>query len=212
MSVWIFVFVIVWMSDSRFNMYWVCLNVCRYLSEYLSEYLPVFLNVCLSVCVSERLSACLSLFLFWTDEAPAARPALARGRKSVSTNRSRQQLQREKALQLASKQSDDCVPPLSPDQQLKPPPPPAPSHTGLNKAATAKTEEPKPSELETVKPGREPENLSATVKELDKVEVELLVSLLYFQRVSVEMSKLPIRGTNKRWSYLRRTKITLSGP
>lgn len=107
---------------------------------------------------------------------------LGRGRKAAPTNRSRQQLQRERALQLAAKQKEDSHS-LPPDQQLtKPPDPPAVSHP----APVKPRDEPKPlveHEAEPVKPEPESpvESAPPAVKELDKQEVELLVSLFPMQ-------------------------------
>ncbi|KAL6486078.1 hypothetical protein MHYP_G00054700 [Metynnis hypsauchen] len=125
----------------------------------------------------------------------AVRAALGRGRRSAPTNRSRQQLQRERALQLAAKQNDGSGSLLPPDQQLKPPSPSpsSPSHMSLTKP---RTEDLKPFEPETVKhdPEPRPEDPPLVVKELDKVEVELrektrLQQLQWEQRVMEEKNK-----------------------
>ncbi len=112
---------------------------------------------------------------------------LGRGRKAAPTNRSRQQLQRERALQLADKQKESSHS-LPPDQQLtKPPDPPAVSHP----APVKPRDEPKPLESQLVEHEAEPVQHDpespaesappAVIKELDKQEVELLVSLFLMQ-------------------------------
>ncbi|KAL7888000.1 hypothetical protein AOLI_G00029740 [Acnodon oligacanthus] len=123
----------------------------------------------------------------------AVRAALGRGRRSAPTNRSRQQLQRERALQLAAKQNDGSGSLLPPDQQLKPssPSPSSPSHMSPTKP---RTEELKPSEPLEHEPAPRPEDPPFVVKELDKVEVELrektrLQQLQWEQRVMEEKNK-----------------------
>ncbi|GAA6105099.1 RAB6-interacting golgin [Tachysurus ichikawai] len=120
--------------------------------------------------------------------------SLGRGRRSAATNRSRQQLQREKALQMAARNkanSGDCL--LSPEQQLHPAPPPAPSpaprQTNPDKAPNPDVHqaEPDPVPLNSQDP-------SAAVKELDKQEVELrektrLQQLQWEQRMMEEKNK-----------------------
>lgn len=111
---------------------------------------------------------------------------MGRGRKAAPTNRSRQQLQRERALQLAAKQQEGSHS-LPPDQQLtKPPDPPAVSHPAPVK--------PKPLESQLVEHEAEPVQHDpespaesappAVIKELDKQEVELLVSLFLMQTLA----------------------------
>nr|XP_046158423.1 RAB6-interacting golgin isoform X2 [Oncorhynchus gorbuscha]XP_046158424.1 RAB6-interacting golgin isoform X2 [Oncorhynchus gorbuscha] len=111
------------------------------------------------------------------DQAVPA--ALGRGRKPASTNRSRQQLQRERALQLATQQkSGPDSSALPPEQQLtKPPPQPT---KALPKAViqpivtpTKPVEEPSQKETLAVNHAPAPaEDTSPIVKELEKQEVE----------------------------------------
>ncbi|XP_043074562.1 RAB6-interacting golgin [Puntigrus tetrazona] len=119
---------------------------------------------------------------------------LGRGRKAAPTNRSRQQLQRERALQLAAKQKEDSQS-LPPDQQLtKPPDPPA----------VTPRDEPKPMESLLIEHKSEPVKHDpespaesappAVIKELDKQEVELreknrLQQLQWEQRIMEEKNK-----------------------
>ncbi|KAK2884065.1 hypothetical protein QQF64_016096 [Cirrhinus molitorella] len=131
---------------------------------------------------------------------------LGRGRKAAPTNRSRQQMQRERALQLAAKQKEDSHS-LPPDQQLtKPPDPPDVSHpTPVSHPAPVKPQD-KPKPLETQLVEHEAESVkhdpespaeaapSAVIKELDKQEVELrektrLQQLQWEQRVMEEKNK-----------------------
>ncbi|XP_057208931.1 RAB6-interacting golgin isoform X2 [Triplophysa rosa] len=123
-----------------------------------------------------------------------------RGRRPAPTNRSRQQLQRERALQMAAKQKEG-IDSLPPEQQLtKPPDPPAASHPAPLKSQ----EEPKVLDSEPVKHESEPfRHESETVaealppvivKELDKQEVELrdknrLQQLQWEQRAMEEKNK-----------------------
>ncbi|XP_051511828.1 RAB6-interacting golgin-like [Myxocyprinus asiaticus] len=125
---------------------------------------------------------------------------LGRGRRPAPTNRSRLQLQRERALHLAAKQKEDSGS-LPPEQQLsKPPDPPAVSHP----APLRSQEEPKllESELfkhesEIVKHDPEPsaEAMPTVIlKELDKQEVEFreknrLQQLQWEQRIMEEKNK-----------------------
>ncbi|XP_016091128.1 RAB6-interacting golgin [Sinocyclocheilus grahami] len=123
---------------------------------------------------------------------------LGRGRKAAPTNRSRQQLQRERALQLAAKQEEDSHS-LPPDQQLtKPPDPPAVSHP----APVKPRDEPKPLESQLVEAEpvkHDPESPAefappAVIKELDKQQVELreknrLQQLQWEQRIMEEKNK-----------------------
>ncbi|XP_027019134.1 RAB6-interacting golgin [Tachysurus fulvidraco] len=132
------------------------------------------------------------------DPNESVSASLGRGRRSAATNRSRQQLQREKALQMAARNKanpGDCL--LSPEQQLlHPAPPPAPSpapspaprQTNPDKAPHPDVhQEPDPVPLNSQDP-------SAAVKELDKQEVELrektrLQQLQWEQRMMEEKNK-----------------------
>lgn len=102
--------------------------------------------------------------------------SFGRGRRSAPTNRSRQQLQREKALHMAAKQKAALGDsPLSPEQQLQPAPSPAPTPApNQTHPDEVPKQEPQQAEAETV-PSEDP---GSAVKELDKQEVELLVSLM----------------------------------
>ncbi|KAK1796481.1 hypothetical protein P4O66_008913 [Electrophorus voltai] len=112
-----------------------------------------------------------------------------RGRRSAATNRSRLQLQREKALQSAAKHS--CGLPLSPDQQLSYPPPlpPEPGRPCLVKA-------PEQDLKALVAPAAEPpsEDPPVVLKELDQKQVELrektrIEHLQWEQRLMEEKNK-----------------------
>lgn len=105
--------------------------------------------------------------------------ASSRGRKPATTNRSRQQLQRERALQIAAQQkSGQGLPVLSPEQQLNQPPPetiirpadPVPAPVPL-------TPEQLPEKLkkETMVSNNVPAPVKETpiAKELEKDEVEV---------------------------------------
>ncbi|XP_068175416.1 RAB6-interacting golgin [Antennarius striatus] len=120
--------------------------------------------------------------------------AAARGRKPAPGTRSRQQLQRERALQLAAQRNQGATSPsLPPEQQLtKPPPkeepvPPAVTPTG--------TPPQKPVQVgPTGEHQQVPEEEIQTVKELEKPEVELrektrLEQLQQEQTVMEEMNK-----------------------
>jgi len=111
---------------------------------------------------------------------------LGRGRRPAPTNRSRQQLQRERALQLTAKQKEGS-PSLSPDQLLtKPPDPPVVSHP-----APVKSQDESESQNEAEPVDRDSPVASvppAVFKELDRQEVELLVSLVPLQNTSSDMS------------------------
>ncbi|XP_051952212.1 RAB6-interacting golgin-like [Xyrauchen texanus] len=125
---------------------------------------------------------------------------LGRGRRPAPTNRSRQQLQRERALQLPAKQKEGSGS-LLPEQQLtKPLDPPAVSHPAPLKSQ----EEPKLLESELFKQETEPVKhnpepsaeamATVIVKELDKQEVELrernrLQQLQWEQRIMEEKNK-----------------------
>lgn len=121
---------------------------------------------------------------------------LGRGRKPAQTNRSRQQLQREWALQLAAKQKEISHS-LPPDQQLtRPPEPPAASHPAPAETPEEKSV-PVKHEVEPVKPDPASPVQSlppADFKELDKQEVELreksrLQQLQWEQRIMEEKNK-----------------------
>ncbi|KTF89024.1 hypothetical protein cypCar_00007461 [Cyprinus carpio] len=125
---------------------------------------------------------------------------LGRGRRAAPTNRSRQQLQRERALHLAAKQREGSHS-LPPDQQLtKPPGPPAvtlpapvrsqdesnPLETQLVKHEAAPVKHDPESPAESAPP--------AVIKELGKEEVELreknrLQQLQWEQRIMEEKNK-----------------------
>ncbi|XP_067274728.1 RAB6-interacting golgin isoform X1 [Pseudorasbora parva] len=123
---------------------------------------------------------------------------LGRGRRPAPTNRSRQQLQRERALQLTAKQKEGNHS-LPLDQQLtKPPDSPAVSHPSPVKSP----DESKPLESQLVKHEEEPVDREspmesvqpAVVKELDRQEVELreknrLQQLQWEQRIMEEKNK-----------------------
>lgn len=117
--------------------------------------------------------------------------AAARGRKPAPANRSRQQLQREKALQLAAQKSTGApAPGLLLEQQLSTPPPKEEAvfqpmaPTG---APAVKQElQQKPNEVKSTE-NHQPRSEEETpaVKELEKQEVELLVCLFYCPRLSL---------------------------
>lgn len=109
---------------------------------------------------------------------PAA--AAARGRKPVPANRSRQQLQRERALQVAAQRNAGaaslCLPP---EQQLaKPPPPPPPAKDDSEPQPTAPPAAADRHTPTDVRPA--PAEESAGVKELEIPEVALLVYLFFY--------------------------------
>nr|XP_046248402.1 RAB6-interacting golgin [Scatophagus argus] len=106
------------------------------------------------------------------DSAMSA--AAARGRKPAPANRSRQQLQRERALHLAvQKNLGVASSGLPPEQQLTKPPPnehPGPQLIAPT-AATAVRQEAKPADgFQAASP---PEEETPALKELEKQEVEL---------------------------------------
>ncbi|KAK3516749.1 hypothetical protein QTP70_022540 [Hemibagrus guttatus] len=119
--------------------------------------------------------------------------SLGRGRRSAATNRSRQQLQREKALQMAAKNKatpGDSL--LSPEQQLQPAPLPAPP------PASCQANPDKIPKHDVQQAESDPVKLTsedpAVVKELDKQEVELrektrLQQLQWEQRMMEEKNK-----------------------
>ncbi|MCJ8743522.1 hypothetical protein PDJAM_G00094920 [Pangasius djambal] len=123
--------------------------------------------------------------------------SVGRGRRSAPTNRSRQQLQREKALHMAAKQKaalGDSA--LSPEQQLQPAPVPPPAPPPAPPHQTTPDKVPK-QELQQEEPGSVPldsEDPPTAVKELDKQEVELrektrLQHLQWEQRMMEEKNK-----------------------
>ncbi|XP_030627884.1 RAB6-interacting golgin [Chanos chanos] len=143
------------------------------------------------------------------SSAEAVPAALGRGRKPAPTNRSRQQLQRERALQLAAQQKD-VNSSLPPEQQLTKPrvePVPtdsAPKQSTLKQPAPTdgKDGDPKQKEPQPVKQDPQPqmaapepvEEPPVVVKELDKEEVELreknrLQQLQWEQRMMEEKNK-----------------------
>lgn len=112
---------------------------------------------------------------------------LGRGRRPAPTNRSRQQLQRERALQLTAKQKEGSHS-LPPDQQLtKPPDPPVVSHAPVKSQDESKPES--QNEAEPVERESPVESVPPAVfQELDRQEVELLVSLVPLQNTSSDMN------------------------
>lgn len=99
--------------------------------------------------------------------------ALGRGRKPAQTNRSRQQLQREKALQVASRHNVGTS--LPEEQKLtKPRPEAAPQRPDgrliEEQLKNGKPPDPLPVKADVAEP---------SVKELEKQEVELLVFYLF---------------------------------
>lgn len=117
--------------------------------------------------------------------------AAARGRKAAPANRSRQQLQRERALQLAAQKSTGApAPGLLLEQQLSTPPPKeeAVFQPMAPTGATAVKEElqQKPNEVKSTE-SHQPRSEEETpaVKELEKQEVELLVCLFYCPLLSL---------------------------
>ncbi|KAG1963709.1 RAB6-interacting golgin [Pimephales promelas] len=119
---------------------------------------------------------------------------LGRGRRPAPTNRSRQQLQRERALQLTAKQKEGSQS-LSPDQLLtKPPDPPVVSHP----APVKSQDESKPESQNEAEPVDRDSPVAsvppAVFKELDRQEVELreknrLQQLQWEQRIMEEKNK-----------------------
>ncbi|XP_026871707.2 RAB6-interacting golgin [Electrophorus electricus] len=125
----------------------------------------------------------------FAEPGDAGVASCGRGRRSSATNRSRLQLQREKALQSAAKHS--CGSPLSPDQQLSYPPPlpPEPGRPCLVKA-------PEQDLKALVAPAAEPpsEDPPVVLKELDQKQVELrektrIEHLQWEQRLMEEKNK-----------------------
>ncbi|KAA8577995.1 hypothetical protein FQN60_016069 [Etheostoma spectabile] len=125
------------------------------------------------------------------DSAGSA--AAARGRKPVPATRSRQQIQREKALQLAAQKNAGaaslCLPP---GQQLtKPPPPPEdepkPAAPPAEAPAVKQEEQRRPTGM---KPA--PEKETPVVKELEKQEVALLTQAeaVKLKRIQKELQAL----------------------
>ncbi|XP_064188166.1 RAB6-interacting golgin isoform X2 [Anguilla rostrata] len=121
----------------------------------------------------------------------------ARGRKPVTTNRSRQQLQRERALHQAAQQRDGSAQ-LPPEQLLSRPAMQAPNQTApkitpeneSEKSTTSQSQEPVVVNHHSV-PTTEP---AVMAKELEKQEVELrdktrLEQLQQEQRIMEEKNK-----------------------
>lgn len=101
--------------------------------------------------------------------------AAARGRRAAPASRSRQQAQRENALQLAVQRNHAAASNgLQPEQQLAKAP--ANDSPGLSAAdlAAKEADQPKPSDV-TEQRQPPPEELSPGVQELEKEEVEVLV-------------------------------------
>ncbi|GLD67208.1 RAB6-interacting golgin [Lates japonicus] len=128
----------------------------------------------------------------------AGQAVAARGRKPAPSNRSRQQLQRERALQLAAqKNAETGSPSLPPEQQLtKPPPKEEPRPAAPTGAPAVRLEaQPKPSDVKPSENHQPPaEEQIPTVKELEKQEVELrektrLEQLQQEQKVIEERNK-----------------------
>ncbi|XP_018532245.1 RAB6-interacting golgin [Lates calcarifer] len=128
----------------------------------------------------------------------AGQAVAARGRKPAPSNRSRQQLQRERALQLAAqKNAETGSHSLPPEQQLtKPPPKEEPRPAAPTGAPAVRLEAlPKPSEVKPSENQQPPaEEQIPTVKELEKQEVELrektrLEQLQQEQKVIEERNK-----------------------
>ncbi|KAM9848446.1 RAB6-interacting golgin isoform 2-T2 [Aulostomus maculatus] len=105
--------------------------------------------------------------------------AVGRGRKQAPAGRSRQQLQREKALQLVAQRSNGAESPgLPPEQQLTKPPAKDGRQPAAPAGAPAGKQEEQPSLSERKSPESQEavaEEPSPTVKELEKQEVELSV-------------------------------------
>lgn len=109
--------------------------------------------------------------------------AAARGRRPAPANRSRQQLQREKALQVAAQKNAGAgSPSLPPEQQLTQAPPkdqPQPATPARSPAVQQEVQQ-KPSELKPTdshQPAAEED--TPAVKELERQEVQLLVCFCY---------------------------------
>lgn len=109
------------------------------------------------------------------DQAESS--AFGRGRKPAPTNRSRQQLQRERALQLAAQQKvGTATTVLPPEQQLTMRPPKNVPQPAAPAAAPATTPEVPKAKEGNLTVNHEPatiEDLTPVVKELEKQEVEL---------------------------------------
>lgn len=116
--------------------------------------------------------------MYVSDSAPPA--VAARGRKPALANRTRQQLQRERALQLAAQKTAGAESTsLPPEQQLTKPTPkeeprPQPSARTGAPAVTHETQQ-KPSEMKLDENHQPAVEKSPPVKELETQEVELLV-------------------------------------
>ncbi|TSN30224.1 RAB6-interacting golgin [Bagarius yarrelli] len=127
------------------------------------------------------------------EHSESVTSSIGRGRRSTATNRSRQQLQREKALQMAAKNKAALSEsPLSPEQQLQPPsPPPLQASPPISSSQTNPEKVPKQDLQEQDPDYRDP---TAAVKELEKQEVELrektrLQHLQWEQRMMEEKNK-----------------------
>ena len=128
---------------------------------------------------SPRKTPYLLLEFSPADQSVSA-PGLGRGRKPTSTNRSRQQLQRERALKLTAQMSSET---LQPEQKLAKPhlTSPSPLAPTIPTAVDTGKDEPVTAKLDAVN-NHDPETsieVTPLANELDKQEVELLVSLLY---------------------------------
>ncbi|XP_012694910.2 RAB6-interacting golgin [Clupea harengus] len=107
------------------------------------------------------------------DQSVSA-PGLGRGRKPTSTNRSRQQLQRERALKLTAQMSSET---LQPEQKLTKPhlTSPSPLAPTIPTAVDTGKDEPVTAKLDAVN-NHDPETsieVTPLANELDKQEVEL---------------------------------------
>lgn len=126
-------------------------------------------------------------------------PGQGRGRKQTTTNRSRQQLQRERALKLATQVTENSKT-LPPDQKLAQSQPTSPK-LSESPPTTVDTRKDEPItvragavESVTVKedavnnhdlvPSKE---VTPMAKELDKQEVELLVSLIFWSEIVTQL-------------------------
>lgn len=129
-----------------------------------------------------------------TGSPPAEPPPAARGRRAAPAARSRQQIQREKALQMAAERSPGAGAgaaslslPAGQQQLSGPAEPPAELHPGQNPRAPAEVEQqpgekPRGPAEEEQQPGEKPlgpaeEEQQETVKELDRQEAQVSVCL-----------------------------------
>lgn len=100
----------------------------------------------------------------------------ARGRKPAPANRSRQQIQRERALQIAVEKNPGADShSLSPEQQLTKPPPMEKPRPTVPPAAPVEDQQQRPTEVKPTENHPPVEETGPTVKELDRQEVELSV-------------------------------------